>query len=93
LGHALVDLAGVSNSGRLRRETPLDEYCLERAQPCFFLAVWFQRERGEALLSVIIMEHVLQSMVKSGAENSVEAEFLRTGIKGSSLCGDEELPS
>jgi hypothetical protein len=56
-----------------------------------FLAVEFQRERGEALLSVAIMGHVLRSMVKSGAENDMEAEFLMTSNDGLSLCGDEEL--
>jgi hypothetical protein len=30
-------------------------------------------------------------MVKSEAENDMIAEFLRTSIGGSSLCGDEEL--
>jgi hypothetical protein len=65
--HALFDLAGVSCSGRLRRRTPLGVSCLEiagrmgfgRAHPCFC----FQRERDEALLSVFIMEHILQSML------------------------------
>jgi hypothetical protein len=40
----------------------------------FFLTVWFQRELGEALLSVAIMSHVLRFMVKSEAENDMEAE-------------------
>jgi hypothetical protein len=31
--------------------------------PMFLLTVWFQRERDEALLSVFIMEHILQSML------------------------------
>jgi hypothetical protein len=35
----------------------------------FFLTVWFQRERGEALLSVAIKWHVLRSMMKSEAES------------------------
>jgi hypothetical protein len=30
-------------------------------------------------------------MVKTGAENDMEAEFLMTSNGGSSLCGDEEL--
>jgi hypothetical protein len=33
--------------------------------PIFFLTVWFQRERAEALLSVSIMRHVLRSMLMS----------------------------
>ena len=32
-----------------------------RAQPCFFLAVWFQRVRGEALQTVATVEHVFSS--------------------------------
>jgi hypothetical protein len=59
----------------------------------FFLAVWFQRERGEALLSVAIMRHILRSMVKSKAENDMVAEFFRTGIEDFCLYGDEELAS
>jgi hypothetical protein len=31
----------------------------------FFLTVWFHRERGEALLSVFIMGHVLRFMLMS----------------------------
>jgi hypothetical protein len=66
----------MSSSGRLRWRTPLGEYCLEIAgsdgirscRPMFFLAIWFQRERCEALLSVAIMRHVLRSMVKSENE-------------------------
>jgi hypothetical protein len=57
----------------------------------FFLAVWFQRERGETLLPVAIMRHILRSMVKSEAENDMKVEFLSTSIEGSSLCDDEEL--
>jgi hypothetical protein len=59
----------------------------------FFLAVWFQRERGEALLSVAIMRHILRSMVKSKAENDMVAEFFRTVIEDFCLYGDEELAS
>jgi hypothetical protein len=57
----------------------------------FFLTVWFQREHGEDLLFFAIMEHVLRSMVKSEAENDMEAEFMMTSNGGSNLCGDEEL--
>jgi hypothetical protein len=57
----------------------------------FFLTVWFQRERCEDLLYVAIMGHVLRSMVKSEAENDMEAEFLRNSNGGSSLCGDKEI--
>jgi hypothetical protein len=94
LGNALVNLAGVSSSRRLCWQILLDEYCLEIAgsdgiQSC---APMF-RECGEALLSVTIMEHILRSMVKSEVEIGMKAEFLRTDIRGSSLCSDEELAS
>jgi hypothetical protein len=59
--------------------------------PIFCLTIWFQMERGKALLSVAIIGHVLRSMVKSEVENDMEAEFLMTSNDGSSLCGDEEL--
>jgi hypothetical protein len=59
--------------------------------PMFFQTVWFQRECGEALLSVATIEHVLRSMVKSDAENDMEIEFLLTSNSGLSLCGDEDL--
>jgi D-ribose pyranose/furanose isomerase RbsD len=39
----------------------------------FTLAVWLQRERFEALLAVIIMEHVFRSVVL--AENDMEVEI------------------
>ena len=60
-----IELAGRSCSGRLRRRTPLGVSCLEIAgsggirsdAPMFYLTVWFQRERFEALLAVNIMEH------------------------------------
>jgi hypothetical protein len=48
----------------------------------FTLAARFQRERDEALLSVSIMRDVLLSMVKSEAENDMEAEFLMTSNGG-----------
>jgi hypothetical protein len=53
----------------------------------FLLTVWSQSERGEALLllSVAIMGHVVWSMVKSEAENDMEAKFLMTSNGGSSL--------
>ena len=35
----------------------LDRVGFGRAHPCFTLAVWFQRERFEAVLAVFIMEH------------------------------------
>jgi hypothetical protein len=57
----------------------------------FFSAVWFQRERGKALLSIAIIGHVLRSMVKSDAKNDMETEFLMTSNGGLSLCVDEEL--
>jgi hypothetical protein len=43
------------------------------------------------MLSIDIIGHVLRSMVKSEAENDRKTEFLRTSIRGSSLCGDKEL--
>jgi hypothetical protein len=47
-------------------------------------------EHGEVHLYVA-MRHVLRFMVNSKMKNDMEAEFLRTSIKGLSLCGDEEL--
>jgi hypothetical protein len=41
----------------------------------FFLIVWFQRERCEALQSVAIVGHVFSSMVMSVVENDMEAEI------------------
>jgi hypothetical protein len=57
----------------------------------FYLAIWFQRECGEAPLSVAIIGPVLQPMMKSEAGNDMEAKFLRTSGGGLSLCGDVEL--
>jgi hypothetical protein len=93
LTHVLNDLAGVSSSGRLHRRTLLGTLCLKIAGsdriwsrvPMFFLAVWFQRERGEALLSVSIIRLVLQSMVKLETENDMEAKLSRTSSSSSSL--------
>jgi hypothetical protein len=42
----------------------------------------FERKRGEALLSVAIMGHVLRSMVKSEAENDIESGFLMPSCGG-----------
>jgi hypothetical protein len=58
-----TDLAEVSCSGRLCRQTALgvsawkllDRLGFGQAHPCFYLDVWFQRERYEALLVVTIM--------------------------------------
>jgi hypothetical protein len=52
----LIVLAEVSCSGRLHRQTTLalhayrslDRIGSGRLLPCFYLTVWFQRERGEA---------------------------------------------
>jgi hypothetical protein len=41
----------------------------------FFLTVWFQRERCEALQSIAVVGHVFSSMVKSVAENGMETEI------------------
>jgi hypothetical protein len=97
--HAIIDLAGVPSSGRLRQQTSMGEYFLKisgwdgirSCAPMFFMGVWFQRERVDALLSVAIMGYVLWSMVKLGTESGMKAEFLRTHIEGLSLCCDEEL--
>jgi hypothetical protein len=96
--HVYIDFAEMLFSGRLCRRTRLVT-CLEIARsggirscaPIFFLTVWFQRERGEALLSVATVGHVLRSMVKLEAENDMEAEFPMTSNRDSSLCDDEEL--
>ena len=77
------DLAGVSSSGKLRRRAPLGVSCLKIAgldgirsrATMFFLTVWFQREQCEALQSVAIVGHAFNSMVKSVAENGMEAEI------------------
>jgi hypothetical protein len=58
-----MDLAGVACSGRLRRQTPLGDHARRlldrmrfgRAHPRFYLTVWFQRDRCEALLTVSTM--------------------------------------
>jgi hypothetical protein len=58
-----MDLVGVTCSGRLRRRAPLGDHAWRlldrmgfgRAHPYFYLTVWFQRERCEALLAVTIM--------------------------------------
>jgi hypothetical protein len=59
--------------------------------PIFFLTVWFQTERGEALLVISIMGLILQSMLMSEAKNDMEAKFPRTSNGGFTLCGDVEL--
>jgi hypothetical protein len=61
--HVSMDLAEMSCSGRLRRQTQLgtsawrllDRMGFGRVHPCCYLTVWFQRERCEALLEVTIM--------------------------------------
>jgi hypothetical protein len=52
---------------------------------CFYLTVWFQRERCEALLAVTIMRHGSRSMVKSASGECHGSQDLRTGNGGSSL--------
>jgi hypothetical protein len=81
------DLAGVLCSGRLRRRTSLGDMLGD----CWIGWYSVVCTHGEALLSVAIIEHVLRSMVKSKAENDMEAEFLMTSNGGLSLCDDEEL--
>jgi hypothetical protein len=77
-----------------RRLMPGDSWigCVSVMRTHVFLAIWFQKEHCEALFSVSIMGYVLWSMVKSKAENSMEAEFLRTSSGSLSLCSDEKLP-
>jgi hypothetical protein len=41
----------------------------------FFLTVWFQRERREALQSVAIVGHFFSFMVKLVMKNGMEAEI------------------
>jgi hypothetical protein len=53
----------------------LDQEGFDRADPCFSDCFSFRRERRKALLSVTIMR--LRSMVKSEAENIMEAETSR----------------
>jgi hypothetical protein len=85
-----IDLAAVLGSRRLRRRTPLDDMpgdCLigwysVMCTHVFTLAVWFEREHGKSLLSIAMKKHVLRSMVKSEAENDMEAEFLMTSNGG-----------
>jgi hypothetical protein len=50
---------------------------------------------GARRSSVVCCHHEthLRSMVKSEAENDMVAKFLRTGIRDSSLYGDDELAS
>ena len=61
----------------------------DRAYPCFYLTVWFQRERFEALLAVNIMEHAF-SFHGAGRECHGRQD-LKSSNGGLSLCGDEEL--
>jgi hypothetical protein len=42
-------------------------------------------------LSVVIMEHILWSIVKSDVENDMETEFLVTSGTDSSVRGDDGL--
>jgi hypothetical protein len=69
----------------------LDRIGFWGAHPCFYWQFGFRGKRDKAMLSIDIIGHVLRSMVKSEAENDRKTEFLRTSIRGSSLCGDKEL--
>jgi hypothetical protein len=69
----------------------LDRIGFWGAHPCFYWPFGFRGKRDKAMLSIDIIGHVLRSMVKSEAENDRKTEFLRTSIRGSSLCGDKEL--
>jgi hypothetical protein len=75
---SLINLAGVSSSGRPHRQTSLGASCLEIAgsdgirwcAPMFFLTIWFYMERYKALLLVAIMG-LLWSMVMSEEDLSI----------------------
>jgi hypothetical protein len=96
-----MDLAGVACSGRLRRRTPLgdhawrllDQMGFGRADPCFYLTVWFQRERCEALLTVSTCDVISRSMVKSTSRECHGCRVLENCIGGLSLYTKEELAS
>jgi hypothetical protein len=83
LMHVFIDLAEVLSSGRLRRGTSLDDSCLKFSgsvgirsyATMFFLTVWFQRERCEALRSVAIVRHVFSHTMKSVAENDMKVKI------------------
>jgi hypothetical protein len=57
-------------------------------QPCFFVTIWFQRERYKALQSVAILGHVF-FYDEVSCEELHESRDLWTG--GSSPSGDEVL--
>jgi hypothetical protein len=78
----------VNSLGRLFLEIA-DQEGFDRTHPCFFRLFSFRRERREALLSVAIMR--LRSVVKSEAENVMEAETSILVNGGSSLYDGEEL--
>ena len=67
----------------------LDRVVFGRTHPCFYLTVWFQRERFEALLAVNTMEHAFSFHGAGGECHG--SQDLGTSIGDSSLCGDEEL--
>jgi hypothetical protein len=96
-----MDLVGVTCSGRLHRRTPLGDHAWRlldrmgfgRVHPCFYLTIWFQRERCEALLAVTIMRRDSRSMVKKSSGECHGCRVLKNCIGGLSLCGKEELAS
>ena len=93
------DLVGLSSSGRLRRLTPLgnqawrlsDRVGFGRAQPCFFLTVWFQRKRREAQQSVAIGDMPFCFPVKSECGEGHGGLDFKTSNGGSIPGGVEEF--
>jgi hypothetical protein len=69
----------------------LDRMEFSRAPSCFYLTVWFERERCEAMLIITIIWHVFLSMVKSVSGECHGGRDLWTHNGGSSLCGEVEL--
>ena len=62
-----------------------------RAQPCFFLTVWFQRKRCEALQSVATGDMPFCFPVKSECGEGHGGLDFKTSHGGSILGGVEEL--
>jgi hypothetical protein len=55
----------------------------------FFLTVWFQRERCEALLALTIMGHAFSPMVKSSGGERCASRDVGTSNDDLTFCGDE----
>jgi hypothetical protein len=67
----------------------MDRVILGHAHPYFFLTVWVQRERFEALRAVNTMEHAFSFHGASGECHCRQDLWASNG--GFYLCGDEEL--